>query len=255
MAERHRGPARTWSAGARFAVRERRSTVGLRGRRPGRGAAVLERRAAWSSARPSCSTRATPAGHRRIVNAALARGDPRADLLFHLARLHLRWHRQGFEAAERIYEISGADLHRGCLVGGPVLADRPTAHVNVAATTSSTAASPARRRRRKRPPRRGLGRSVRTRADDMDGAHRTTASATEPSTARRGPTARARPGRWRPRPAAGRSAGWPRPASPPSTAVTRTSMPKAAASSGIRARSRPSISACSSGVSASSPAS
>jgi hypothetical protein len=94
--------------GGRFSVRERRSTAGFR------AADLVEARVFWSGAdvvfgktflfHPPEAGQAIAT----IIAASLARGEDRADLLFHLARLHLRWFRQGFEAAERIYEISGA---------------------------------------------------------------------------------------------------------------------------------------------------
>jgi len=94
--------------GGRFSVRERRSTAGFR------ASDLVEARVFWSGSdvvfgktflfHPPEAGQAIAA----IITASLARGEDRAALLFHLARLHLRWFRQGFEAAERIYEISGA---------------------------------------------------------------------------------------------------------------------------------------------------
>ncbi len=94
--------------GGRFSVRERRSTAGFR------PADLVEARVFWSGSdvvfgktflfHPPEAGQAIAA----IIAAALAGGDDRAALLFHLARLHLRWFRQGHAAAERIYETSGA---------------------------------------------------------------------------------------------------------------------------------------------------
>jgi hypothetical protein len=94
--------------GGRFSVRERRSTAGFR------AGDLVEARVFWSGSdvvfgktflfHPPEAGKAI-AG---IIAAALARGEGRGELLFHLARLHLRWFRQGHLAAERIYEISGA---------------------------------------------------------------------------------------------------------------------------------------------------
>jgi hypothetical protein len=94
--------------GGRFTVRERRSTAGFR------PADLVEARLFWSGSdvvfgktflfHPPEAGKAMAA----IIADALARGEDRADLLFHLARLHLRWFRQGHAGAERIYENAGA---------------------------------------------------------------------------------------------------------------------------------------------------
>jgi hypothetical protein len=89
--------------GARFLVRERRSPLGFRGDE------VLEARLCWSGrdlvfgktflfhpvdARPAID---------ELVAEAGKRGQPRGATVFQLARLYLRWHRQGHVGAARIY--------------------------------------------------------------------------------------------------------------------------------------------------------
>ena len=94
-------------AGARFTVRERRSTIGFAGRRHLRGAPGGQRQRLHVHQDASSFTRATPrqvhpaAGRRRRG----ARGaDPATTLPFTPgAGLHQRWHRQGHLAAARVY--------------------------------------------------------------------------------------------------------------------------------------------------------
>jgi hypothetical protein len=89
--------------GARFFVSERRSTVGF-----GVGD-LVEARLFWDGRKVifgktflyhprDARTEALAA-----VESALARGEARDELLFALARLHVRWHRHGHVAAARVY--------------------------------------------------------------------------------------------------------------------------------------------------------
>ena len=90
-------------AGGRFTVRERRSTIGFH------AADLVEARLFWSGNdvvfgktflfHPPEAGEAIAA----LIAASTARGETRESLLFQLARLHLRWHRQGQAGAERIY--------------------------------------------------------------------------------------------------------------------------------------------------------
>jgi hypothetical protein len=90
-------------AGGRFLVHERRSTVGF-----GVGD-LVEARLFWDGTRVIFGK--TFLYHPRdareealdAVEAAVARGDARDEILFALARLHCRWHRHGHVAAARVY--------------------------------------------------------------------------------------------------------------------------------------------------------
>jgi hypothetical protein len=89
--------------GARFAVLERRSTVGF-----GVGD-LVEARLLWDGKKVIFGK--TFLYHPRdareealtAVESAVARGDARDDVFFALARLHVRWHRHGHVAAARVY--------------------------------------------------------------------------------------------------------------------------------------------------------
>jgi hypothetical protein len=89
--------------GGRFAVHERRSTVGF-----GVGD-LVEARLFWEGRRVIFGK--TFLYHPRdareealgAVKTAVARGDSRDEILFSLARLHVRWHRHGHVAAARVY--------------------------------------------------------------------------------------------------------------------------------------------------------
>jgi hypothetical protein len=92
--------------GARFLVHERRSTVGFE------VGDLVEARICWEGRRVVFGK--TFLFHPRdardeavaTAEAALARGDNRDEVLFHLARLHVRWHRQGHAGAARVYRAS-----------------------------------------------------------------------------------------------------------------------------------------------------
>lgn len=89
--------------GARFAVAERRSTAGFQ------VGDVVEARIWWDGAEVAFGK--TFLFHPRdardqvldLVDAALARGAARDEILFQLSRLHLRWHRHGHISAARVY--------------------------------------------------------------------------------------------------------------------------------------------------------
>jgi hypothetical protein len=89
--------------GARFLVLERRSTVGF-----GIGD-VVEARLFWDGHKVIFGK--TFLYHPRdareealdAVEGAVARGDARDEIMFQLARLHVRWHRHGHVAAGRVY--------------------------------------------------------------------------------------------------------------------------------------------------------
>jgi hypothetical protein len=93
--------------GARFKVLERRSTIGFH---PGD---VVEARLAWDGGRVIFTK--TLLFHPRdartealgAIDAALAKGTPRTDIMFQLSRMHVRWHRHGHVNAARVYR-SGA---------------------------------------------------------------------------------------------------------------------------------------------------
>lgn len=93
--------------GARFSIIERRKPVGFE-----RGA-LFEARLLWDGAAvvfgktflfhpPDARARVL-----QIVDKAAHAGTPPADVLFHLSRLHIRWHRLGHLAAARIYGGDG----------------------------------------------------------------------------------------------------------------------------------------------------
>jgi hypothetical protein len=89
--------------GARFVVHERRGTIGFE------GGDLVEARLLWDGHRLIFGK--TFLYHPRdarqealdVVEAAVRRGDGRDDILFQLARLHVRWHRHGHVAAARVY--------------------------------------------------------------------------------------------------------------------------------------------------------
>jgi hypothetical protein len=89
--------------GARFAVMERRSTVGF-------GVGDLVEARLFSDGKRVIFGK-TFLYHPRdareealdAVESAVARGDARDDVFFALARLHVRWHRHGHVAAARVY--------------------------------------------------------------------------------------------------------------------------------------------------------
>ena len=93
--------------GARFRVVERRGTVGFE------VGALVEARVVWDGGRPVFAK--TFLFHPRdarseildFVDEALAEGKDRDEIMFHLARLHLRWHRHGHSNAARIYKGGG----------------------------------------------------------------------------------------------------------------------------------------------------
>jgi hypothetical protein len=90
-------------SGARFSVRERRSTVGFE------VGDLLEARLCWNGAEVVFGK--TFLFHPRdareqvldLVDASLARGDGRDAIVFQLSRLHVRWHRLGHVGAARVY--------------------------------------------------------------------------------------------------------------------------------------------------------
>jgi len=90
--------------GARFKVVERRSTIGFE------VGDLIEARLCWEGKRivftktflfhpRDARTEALAA-----VDAALAKGTPRADIIFALSRMHIRWHRHGHVNAVRVYK-------------------------------------------------------------------------------------------------------------------------------------------------------
>jgi hypothetical protein len=103
-------------AGARFSVLERRSTIGFE------IGDLLEARVIWAGDEAVFGK--TFLFHPRdareqaldVVDAGLSRGDSRDAIIFHLARLHVRWHRQGHVAAARVYREG---LVRGSGPAGP----------------------------------------------------------------------------------------------------------------------------------------
>ncbi len=90
--------------GARFRVVERRSTIGFE------VGAVVEARVVWDGEQPVFTK--TFLFHPRdarsevldYVDGALSAGTDRDEIMFHLARLYLRWHRHGHSNAARIYK-------------------------------------------------------------------------------------------------------------------------------------------------------
>jgi hypothetical protein len=93
--------------GARLRVVERRGTIGFE------VGALLEARVVWDGRQPVFAK--TFLFHPReartqvldFVDEALAEGKDRDEIMFHLARLHLRWHRHGHSNAARIYKGGG----------------------------------------------------------------------------------------------------------------------------------------------------
>jgi hypothetical protein len=93
--------------GARFRVVERRGTVGFE------VGAIVEARVVWDGSQPVFAK--TFLFHPRdarteildFVDESLAAATPRDEIMFHLARLHLRWHRHGHSNAARIYKGGG----------------------------------------------------------------------------------------------------------------------------------------------------
>lgn len=89
--------------GARFVVTERRSTVGFN------VGDIVEARLVWDGREVVFAK--TFLFHPRearddildVVDAALGKGTPRDEIMFHLSRLHVRWHHQGHVNASRIY--------------------------------------------------------------------------------------------------------------------------------------------------------
>jgi hypothetical protein len=94
-------------SGARFRVVERRGTVGFE------VGAIVEARVVWDGGQPVFAK--TFLFHPRdarteildLVDAALAEGKDREEVMFHLAQLYLRWHRHGHSNAARIYKGGG----------------------------------------------------------------------------------------------------------------------------------------------------
>ena len=90
-------------SGARFSVRERRSTIGFE------VGDLLEARLCWDGAEVVFGK--TFLFHPRdareqvldLIDAGLARGDGRDGIIFQLSRLHVRWHRLGHVGAARVY--------------------------------------------------------------------------------------------------------------------------------------------------------
>jgi hypothetical protein len=93
--------------GARFRVVERRSTVGFD---PGD---LIEARLVWDGARIIFTKtflfhpRDAREEALKVIDEALAKGTPRADIIFLLSRLHIRWHRHGHVNAARVYRAGG----------------------------------------------------------------------------------------------------------------------------------------------------
>jgi hypothetical protein len=93
--------------GARFRVFERRSTIGFE------VGALVEARVVWEGQQPVFAK--TFLFHPRdarteildLVDSSLAAGNNRDEIMFHLAQLHLRWHRHGHSNAARIYKGAG----------------------------------------------------------------------------------------------------------------------------------------------------
>jgi hypothetical protein len=93
--------------GARFQVTERRSTVGFE------IGSIMEARIAWDGVRPVFTktflfhpkdARGAILDH---IDSSLLRGGKREEIMFQLAQLYLRWHRQGHLNAARIYQNTG----------------------------------------------------------------------------------------------------------------------------------------------------
>ena len=89
-------------AGARFVVREQRSTAGFR------AGDLLEARLFWTGGRWFGKTFLFhPRDARDVVldwvERTAAGGASRAEMLFHLSRLYVRWHRLGHANAAKVY--------------------------------------------------------------------------------------------------------------------------------------------------------
>jgi hypothetical protein len=93
--------------GARFHVHERRKTLGFS---PGD---VFEARVIWDGSTPVFGRTFLfhPPDAREVVldwvEGAVERGVAREEILFHLSRHHIRWHRQGHLGAAKIYKGDG----------------------------------------------------------------------------------------------------------------------------------------------------
>jgi hypothetical protein len=93
--------------GARFQVTERRKTIGFS---PGD---VFEARVVWDGETPVFGRTFLfhPPDAREVVldwvEGAVERGVTRAEILFHLSRHHIRWHRLGHLGAAKIYRGDG----------------------------------------------------------------------------------------------------------------------------------------------------
>lgn len=93
--------------GARFRVIERRGTVGFE------VGALVEARVVWDGTQAIFGK--TFLFHPRearteildFVDEAITEGKDRSEIMFHLARLYLRWHRHGHSNAARIYKGGG----------------------------------------------------------------------------------------------------------------------------------------------------
>jgi hypothetical protein len=92
--------------GARFLVHERRSTVGFE------VGDLVEARICWEGRKVVFGKtflfhpRDARAEAVAAAESAVSRGDGRDEVLFHLARLHVRWARQGHVGAARVYRGS-----------------------------------------------------------------------------------------------------------------------------------------------------
>lgn len=93
--------------GARFQVTERRSTVGFE------IGSIMEARIAWDGVSPVFTktflfhpkdARSAILDH---IDASLLQGRKREEIMFQMAQLYLRWHRQGHLNAARIYQGPG----------------------------------------------------------------------------------------------------------------------------------------------------
>jgi hypothetical protein len=90
--------------GARFKVTERRSTVGFE------IGDLIEARLVWDGLRVVFTK--TFLFHPRdardealkAIDDSLAKGTSRAEIMFHLSRMHVRWHRHGHVNAARVYK-------------------------------------------------------------------------------------------------------------------------------------------------------
>jgi hypothetical protein len=93
--------------GARFQVHERRKTMGFS---PGD---LFEARVVWDGETPVFGRTFLfhPPDAREVVldwvEGAVERGVARDEILFHLSRHHIRWHRQGHLGAAKIYKGDG----------------------------------------------------------------------------------------------------------------------------------------------------